>query len=94
MCKRYKISAETFFKNYVYNIIDKEKKLWLRNKDIGEKLGVENSYDLIDKEMKGKFETKNPTNEQLREYKRHGSEVIDGEKFVYTCEDIIMNNVL
>ena len=93
MYKMYKISAETFFKNYVYNIIDKEKKLWLRNKDI-EKLGVENSYDLIDKEIKGKFETKNPTNEQIREYKRHGSEIIDSEKFMYTREDIIMNNVL
>ena len=32
----------------------------------------------------------NPTDEQTREYKRHGSELIDGEKFMYTCEDIIM----
>ena len=33
----YKIGAETFAKSYVHNIIDKEKMLWLRNKDIGEK---------------------------------------------------------
>ena len=32
--------------------------LWLRNKDIGEKLSVENICDLIDKEIKGRFETK------------------------------------
>ena len=67
-----KISAETFPENYIYNITDKEKRLWLRNKDIGEKLGVENIYDLIDKEIKGKFETRNPTNEQIIEYKKHG----------------------
>ena len=50
-------------------MIDKEKKLWLRKKDIKERLGVENIYDLIDKEIKSKFETKNPTNEQIREFK-------------------------
>ena len=41
--------------------IDRDKKLWLRNKDIGEKLGVEKIYDLIDKEIKGKFRTNNLT---------------------------------
>ena len=55
MCK---ITAETFSKNYVYKITDKGKKLWLRNKDKGEILDVGNIYDLIDKETKGKFETK------------------------------------
>ena len=47
--------------------------LWLRNKDIGEikLLGVQNIYDLIDEEIKDKFETKNPTDEQNREYERH-----------------------
>ena len=55
------ISAETFPKSKVYSIIDREKKLWLRNKDIGEKLGVESIYELIDKEVKGKFNTNNLT---------------------------------
>ena len=50
-------------KNCVYNIIDKEKTLQLRNKDTREKLGAENIYDLIDKEIKDRFETRNPTNE-------------------------------
>ena len=88
------ISAKTFAKNCVYNIIDKGKLLWLTNKDIGEKLGVENIYDLIDKEMKGRFETRNPTDEQTREYKRHGSELIDGEKFTCTPEDIIITIIM
>ena len=56
-----KISAEAYAKNCVYNIIDKEKMLWVRKKDIGEKLGIEDIYDLIDKELKGRFETRNPT---------------------------------
>ena len=64
--------------------------LWLRNKDIED----ENIYDLIDKKVKGRFETKNPTNEQIREYKRHGSELIDGEKFIYIRQDIIMSIIM
>ena len=91
--KKYKmvnISAQTYAENCIHNIIDKEKMLWLRNKHIGEKLVVENIYDLIDKEIKGKFETRKSTSEKIREYKRYGSEQIDGEKFIYTREDIIM----
>ena len=42
MHKMSKLSAETFAKNFVHNIIDKEKMLRFRNKDIGEKLGTEN----------------------------------------------------
>ena len=36
------INAEIFAKTCIYNIIDKEKMLWLRNKDTREKLGVGN----------------------------------------------------
>ena len=50
-----KISAKTFPENCIQNIIDKEKMLWPWNKDIEEKLGVENIYDLIDKEIHGRF---------------------------------------
>ena len=89
-----RISAKIFAKHCVHNIIDKEKMLWLRNKDIGENLSVGNIYDLMDKEGKGKFETKNPTDEQIREYKRHGSELIDDEKFMYTREDIITSIIM
>ena len=61
---------------------------------MGEKLGVENIYDLIDKEIKDKFKTNNPTKQQIREYKRNGSELINDEKFMYTHEDIIMPIVI
>ena len=77
-----------FSKNCVYNIIDKEKMVWLKNKGIGETLGVENIYDLVDKEMKGRFEYGDPTDEQTRKYKRHVSELAESEKFMYTREDM------
>ena len=68
--------------------------LWLRNKGIREKVGVGNIYDLIDKETKGRFETINLINKQNREYKIHGLELIDGEKFMYTRQDIIMSIIM
>ena len=37
----------------------------------------------------GWFETKNPRDEQIEKYKRHGSELITGEKFMYTHENIM-----
>ena len=60
-----------------------------KNKICGsaEKLGVQKIYDLVDK---GKCETENNTKQQMRKYERHGSKLIDGEKFVYTHEDIIV----
>ena len=46
------------------------------------------------KKSKADLRLGNPINEQIREYKRHGSKLIDGrwrnEKFAYTREDIIM----
>ena len=90
----FKISAETYAKNSRYNKIDKEKMLWLRSKDIREKLGVENIYDLIDKKIKGRFETKNPLDEQIKKYKKHRSELINSEKFMYTHESSITPTIM
>ena len=49
--------------------------LWLRKKDIGKKIGVEKIYDLIHKKIKGRFETRNPINEQIREWIMDGSDM-------------------
>ena len=49
---------------------------------------------MIGKEIKGKRETKDRTKQEIRKYKRHGSKLIDGEKFVYTHEDIILPIVM
>ena len=91
MYKMFEISSKAFAKNKLYNIIDGEKKLWLRNKDVGEKLSVENIYDLIGKEIKGAFKTNIPIKQKIREYKKRRSGLIDDdEKFMYTHEDMMM----
>ena len=54
------------------------------------KLDVKRIHDLIDKEIKGKCKTNNLTDEQIKKCKRHGSELIEGEKFVYAHEGIII----
>ena len=51
---------------------------------------LKNIYDLIDKEIRGKFKTNNSTNEQIKKYKRHGLELINDKKFVYAYESIII----
>ena len=58
--------------------------------DIQKKLDVKNIHDLGDKEIKGKFKTNNLTDEQIKKYKRHGSELIDRENFVYAQEGILI----
>ena len=87
------ISAETFAKNCIHTIIQlkrsKEATLWLRIKHIRRELDVKNIFDLVDKEIKGKFATTYPTEQQIRKYKRHGSEFIKEIKFVYAHECII-----
>ena len=88
------ISAENFAKICIYTITQlkkgKEPILWIRIKDIGRKLGVKNISDLVDKEIKGKFETDYYIKQQIRKYKRHGSELIKSEKFMYAHKCIII----
>ena len=86
----FKISAKTFAKNCVNNILDKEKTLWLQNKDIGEKVDVENIYGVVDKEIKGQLNTKNPTKKNKLKSIKNGSQLIDDGKLVYIHEDIII----
>ena len=50
-------------------------------------LDDKNIHDPVDKKIQSKF---NLTHEKIKKYKRHGSELIDGEKFVYAYEGIII----
>ena len=88
------ISGETFGKNCIHSIKQlrkgKESVLWIRIKDIGEKLDVKNIGDLIYKEIKGKFETNYLIEQQIRKYKQHGSEFIQDINFMYAHECIII----
>ena len=92
------ISAETFARNCIHTISQlkrgKESILWLNIKDIGRELDVKNIFDLVNKEIKGKFETNYPTVQQIRKNKRHGSEFIKDIKFMYAHESIIMSIIM
>ena len=87
------ISAETFANNCIHTVSrlkrDKESVLLLRIKDIGRELDFKNIFDLVDKEIRGKIETNYPTEQQIKKYKRYGSQLIKDEKFMYVHEDII-----
>ena len=98
MYKMVEISAETWNDAGVGVIIINYKGqdkpvLWLRIKDIGRELDVKNIFDLVDKEIKGKFETDYPTEPKIRKYKRHGSEFIEDTKFMYAHECIIIPTI-
>ena len=92
--KMVSISAETCGKNCIHTIKQlrkgKESVLWIRIKDIGEKVDVKNIGDLIYKEINGKFETNYLIEQQFRKYKQHGSEFIQGINFMYAHECIII----
>ena len=84
------ISAKTFAENCIHTITQlkksKESILWLRIKDTGRELEVKSIFDLVDKEINGKFETNYPTEQQIRKYKRDGSELTEHQKFMYAHE--------
>ena len=98
MYKMFKVTAETFAKNCVHTIkvnkTDNKSVLWIKMIDIKKKLNYKKIYDLVNKEIMGKFKTSNPTDEQIKKYKIHGPILIDGEKLMYAHEDNTCNNAL
>ena len=94
MYKIFKVTADIFAKNCVHTIkVNKtgnKTVLWIKMIDIQKNLDVKNIHDPVDQEIKGKFKSNNQADEQIKKYKRHGSELIDGEKIVYAHEGIII----
>ena len=92
MYKIFKFNAEKIAKNCVHTIkvtkTDNKSVVWIKMIDIQKKLDVKNINVPVDKEIKGKFKTNNPTNEQIKKYKKHGSELIAGENFFDAHESI------
>ena len=58
-------------------------------KDLDERLDIKNISDSADKVSKGKFKNC-PTKEQIKKYKRHGSEFDKDVKFVYAHQDVVI----
>ena len=92
----FKVTAETFAKNFVFvhtikvNKTSNKSVLWIQMIDIQKKLDVKHIHDLVKKYIKDKFKTNNLTDEQIKKYKIHGSELFDSEKFMYAHEGVII----
>ena len=52
-------------------------------------MNIENIFDSVDKEIKGKFKNC-PTKKQFKKYKKYGSELIGGIKHIYAHEDVVI----
>ena len=68
----YLISAEGYENANVEFLTIKttgRKEIWVSMKDVGSGIGVKNISDLVLKEIHGICETKNPSKEQVNEYK-------------------------
>ena len=69
MYKMYLISAERYENANVKTLSEKNGHIWVRMKYVQNGLGVTNMSDLILKELYGIYKTKNPTKEEVKEYK-------------------------
>ena len=71
MYKMYLISAEGYkdAKFDFLTITTTTSEIWLSMKDVGSGMSIKNISDLVLKEIYGICEAKNPTEEQVNEYK-------------------------
>ena len=69
---------------------------WVKMCNVQKRLGVENIYDLLRKEIWGICETDNPTKKQTRKYKRLEKELDNdsNSNFRYACSDIILKIIM
>ena len=77
MYKMYLISAEGYKNaNGEFLTIKITSEIWVNMKAVGSGIGVKNISDLVLKEIHGICKTKNPTKEQVNEYKMTKREII------------------
>ena len=76
MYKMYLISAKGYKNaNVEFLTVKTTSKIWVNIKDVESGMGVKDISDLVLKEMYGICETKNPTKEQVNEYKKTKREI-------------------
>ena len=76
MYKMYLILAEGYKNaNVEFLTIRATSEIWVSIKDVGRGIGVKNISDLVLKEIYGICETKNPSKEQVNEYKMTKREI-------------------
>ena len=86
------ISVEKYTNAKVCTIKVSNKKIfWVRMCDVQEGIGVQNMFDLVRKEIRGIFRTKNPIKDQIRKYKRREKELDHNSAatFVYVRSDLM-----
>ena len=71
------ISVKNYTDAKVCTIKIGNKKLsWIKVNDVQNGLGVKNMFNLVRKEIYGIFDTKNPTKDQVKKYKRRENCII------------------
>ena len=76
MYKTYLISVEGYKNaNVEFLSIKTTSEIWVIMKDVGSGIGIKNIFDLVLKEIYGICETKNPSKEQVNEYKMTKREI-------------------
>ena len=76
MYKMYLISVEGYKNaNVEFLSIKTTSEIWVIMKDVGSGIGIKNIFDLVLKEIYGICETKNPSKEQVNEYKMTKREI-------------------
>ena len=96
--KMIKINANTYAKNCIYaiKVIKKDNKLvlWIKRHDIQEKIDLKVMSDPTIKAIKSICNTKSPTKEQIRKYKRHGKEFINGLTGIYIRKNLALSIIM
>ena len=96
MYKMVDISVEKYANAKVRTIREANKKLfWVRIYDVQQEIGVKNMPDLVRKEIRGIFRTKNPTKDQIRKYERREKELDHNSTatFVYVRFDLMSKTI-
>ena len=90
VCAMFKTSAETYADAKVHTItMGKRRLFWVRINDVQDGLGIKNISDLVRKEIHGIFETKSPTKDQIRKYKRSGRKWFSVYVYAYVRSDLM-----
>ena len=71
--------------------IGNKKLFWVKVNDVQNGLGVKNMSVLVRKEIHSIFETKNPTKDQVKKYKRHENDLHNNSNatLVYVRSDLM-----
>ena len=62
-------------------------------KDTQDKLGVKNMYDTTIKAFEGIYQTKSPTKQQIKKYKRSERDFVNDETGIYIHEELALSMI-